>query len=363
MIRSEQVRFFLLRNGIEYGELFAADTAPTVRMDRSGEIKMSLQGNFLPDALDSRGNKTEVNWLTDEIKPVLTIDGKSEPIGVFMPSKVTPSESRGKKTLNVQALDRCWRVRDTKVEGSVYLSAGTNYLTAVEGLLTSSGITNRIKTPSSAVLAEDREDWKTGDSYLTIVNTLLKEINYKELWFNASGFAILEPASVPTVEKIQHTFTNRKPQKGNQKEAEIVRLYPSITRETDIYETPNVFVCVCSNPDKDAGMRATAENNNPQSPLSIMRRGRRIVKVVNVDNIASQTELQAYADRLVYESMTTSETIRVETMLQQGFGAEDITEIRHNDVFGICVEKAWDMQLTPGGKMTHTLERVVVNIG
>jgi len=139
-------------------------------------------------------------------------------------------------------------------------------------------------------------------------------------------------------------------------------VYPEIIRETDIYETPNVIICVCSNADKAAAMKATAENTNPMSPLSIMRRGRRIVQVVQVDNIASQAELQEYANRLLYDSMRTGETIQVETMLQQGFGADDVTALRYDDVMGICVEKAWTMQLTPGGKMQHTLEKVVINL-
>ena len=363
MIRSEQIRFKMLRNGIEYGELYAAGSAPSLRMDRSGEIKMSLQGSFLPTVLDTRGNRVEPNWLADEIEPVLVIDGVSAPLGVFMPEKVTPTTNRGKTTLSIQALDRCWRVRDTKVEGRIYIAAGTEYLAAVEGLLTASGISTILKTPSAAVLAEDREDWQTGDSYLTIVNTLLKEINYKELWFNDAGFAILEPASVPTADKIQHTLTDRKPDPKNPKEAEIIRVHPTITRETDIYEAANVFICVCSNADKNEPMRAVAVNENPQSPLSVIRRGRRIVKLINVNNIADQTALNEYANRVLYESMTTGETIKVETMLQQGFGAEDVTAIHYGDVFGICVEKAWDMQLAPGGKMTHTLEKVVINLG
>ena len=362
MTRSEEIRYRLLRNGIEIGELFTGDSAPTMRMDRSGEIKMSMQGEFLPTVLDSSGNEVSVDWLVDEIKPVLIIDGVEKAIGVMMPEKVTPASSKGKTVLNIQALDRCWRVRDTKVEGSIYMSAGTEYIDAIEGLLVASGIEMIVKTPSDAVLSEDREDWKSGDSYLKIINTLLKEINYKELWFNEMGFAVLEPASTPTAESIQHILTNRKPDPKNTKEIGTTRVYPGISRETDIYEAPNVFICVCSNADKDTAMKATAVNENPQSPLSTMRRGRRIVKVVNVDNIANQTELQAYANRLLYESMTTGETIRVETMLQQGFGVEDVTALRYDDTFGICIEKAWDMQLMPGGKMTHTLEKVVINL-
>ena len=283
-----------------------------------------------------------------------------------MPAQVVPKDTKGEETLEVQAFDRCWRVRDNKVEGALYLSAGTAYLDAVEQLLTSSGIATIIKTPSEAVLAEDRQDWETGTSYLKIVNDLLAEINYKQLWFNSSGFAILEPASTPTSENIQHIFTNKKPDPRNPKEVQSIRVLPKISRKTDIYQAPNVFIVICSNPDKSGDMKATAENNNPQSPLSIMRRGRRIVQVVKVNNIESQAKLEEYANRLLYESMTTGEIINVETALQSGFGVDDVTAIRYdgrNNTLGVCVEKAWSMTLAPGGTMSHELEKVVINLG
>lgn len=362
MIRNEHIRFKLLRNGIEYGELLAGSNSPVLRMDSSGEIKMSLQGTFLGRSVDASGKEVSVDWMTDEIQPTLIIDGTETPVAVLMPSTVNPKEANGCETVELQAYDRCWRVRDTKVEGSLYLSAGTSYLDAVEQLLTSSGIATVMKTQSDAVLAEDRQDWETGTSYLTVINDLLKEINYKQLWFNANGFAMLEPASTPTAENIRHVFTNQKANPNNRKEVEAIRVLPHISRSTDVYQAPNVFLCICSNADKDAAMTATAENKNPQSPLSTMRRGRRIVQVIRVNNIESQAKLQEYANRLLYESMTTGEEISIETQLLPGFGVEDVAGLRYDDVMGLCVEKAWSMTLGQGGTMTHELEKVVMNL-
>lgn len=365
MIRHEEIRFRMMRNGIEYGELYAK-SAPTLRMQSSGEIKTSMQGTFFPVSRDAHGHEVQIDWLADEIKPVLIQNGDENPLGVFMPAQVVPKDTKGEETLEVQAFDRCWRVRDNKLEGALYLSAGTAYLDTVEQLLTSSGIATIIKTPSEAVLAEDRQDWETGTSYLKIINDLLTEINYKQLWFNAQGFAILEPASTPTSENIQHVFTNQKPDPRNPKEVETIRVLPQISRKTDIYQAPNVFIVICSNPDKSGDMKATAENNNPQSPLSIMKRGRRIVQVVKVNNIESQEKLEEYANRLLYESMTTGEVINIETALHSGFGVDDVTAIRYDgrsNTLGVCIEKAWSMTLSPGGIMSHELEKVVINLG
>ena len=85
--------------------------------------------------------------------------------------------------------------------------------------------------------------------------------------------------------------------------------------------------------------------------------------MVQVDNIADQTELQAYADRLRNETMITGETIAVQTALLPGFGVDDVTAILYGDLFAVCIEKAYTMDLQVGGLMQHTLEKVVINIG
>lgn len=362
MVRQETIRFKILRNSIVCGELFPTANAPTLMMDRSGEIKMSMQGEFFAEAIDTRGRPLQVDWVADEINPVLIIDGVESSLGILMPSTITSSRDQATKTINLQAFDRCWRLRDTKVENSIYFAAGTLYLDAVEDLIAAAGIPDVIRTASDASLAEAREDWQAGTSYLSIVNQLLSEINYKQLWFNEDGVPVLEPKMLPTAQNIKHVFTDKRTDPRNRFETSLIRISPTITKETDMYSSPNVFICICSNADKSEGMMAMAENRNPQSPLSISRRGRRIVSVVNVKNIASQSALQSYANNLLSESMIGGETVSIETSLIPGLGVDDPVAITAEDADGICVERSWSMQLQPGGRMTHTLERVVLNI-
>ena len=347
MIRTIDFRYVLMRGGADFGQLYAPiDSAPTIRMDASAEIKTSLHGSFLP--------APEADWLVDEIRPELILDGVAHPLGIYLPASVRDEENETQRGATIEAYDRCWRVKDTATESILSLAAGTNYLTAVKTLLAGCGIALIVETPTSATLAERREDWDVGTSYLKIINELLSEINYNPLWFDASGAAILEPASVPTAEHIEHTL-----------DASNVEslLLPSLSRETDVYSAPNVFLCICSNADKSGPMWAVSENANPQSPLSIMRRGRRIVRTVRVNNIASQAELQAYADRLRNESMISGETVIVKTALLPGFGVADVTALHFGDLNAVCLEQAYEMELRVGGSMTHTLKKVVVNLG
>ena len=362
MIRSEEFRYKMMRRGVEYGEIFAS-AAGTIRMSGSGEIKQSLQANFFPYAVDSRGNRTEINWISDEIKPYLVIDGQEHPLGVFLPAAVTPTTNKGQTTLSVEAYDRCWLVRDNRVDGRVYFAAGTKYITAIETLLASCGVASISITDTDSTFATDRDDWEPGTSYLSIVNALLKEISYKELWFDADGIAIIEPESIQTAKNIRHRFTDKKPDPRNEKEADMINALPVMSTTTDIYQKPNVIICICSSPDRSGDMKATAENQNPMSPLSIPRRGRRITEFVKVDNIPSQEALEEYTQHRMMENMTTGEIISIQTPLLPGFGVNDVCSVSFDDVAGVCIEREWDMQLTPGGSMSHKLERVVVNIG
>ena len=187
-----------------------------------------------------------------------------------------------------------------------------------------------------------------------VVDIVVDETLCDNLWFTAEGVAVLEPYAEPSAENIQHTL-----------DGDNVRslLLPRIRRQTDIYSAANVFKCVCATPDKSAILTATAVNNSPSSPFSVIRRGRRIVKTVQVRNIASQADLQAYADRLRNESMLRGETIQVETALLPGFGVADVVALHYGDLSALCLDHSWSMDFQPGGTMTHTLERVVYNLG
>jgi hypothetical protein len=111
-------------------------------------------------------------------------------------------------------------------------------------------------------------------------------------------------------------------------------------------------------------MIATARNENPQSPLSVQRRGREIVDVQQINNIASQAELQAYADWLRNKSLLTGETLKLKTGLRPGFGVAQAVGVldEEDDLVAIGIEHAFTMPLVLGGQMSHTVERIVYNL-
>lgn len=344
--RTIDFRYVVMRNDADYTTLIPAEGGePVLRCDDKAEIHMSLSGEFLPNS--------QVNWMTDRIRPELIIDGVRHPLGIYLPASAEEIENGTESTISVESYDQCWLLKDWKTEGMVSVPSSIQYIAAVKNFLLDAGIVLVSATPKDLSPTNTKEGWEIGTSHLAIINELLAEINYKALWFDANGIAILEPATVPDVQHIQHILDATDPD---------CLILPGISRSTDIYSAPNVFVVVCEAPERNGEpMVSKAENTNPESPLSIPARGRRIVKYEKIKGIANQDELDAYAQRRLSLTMLAGETIKVQTALKPGWGVGDVTAINYGDVQTICVEHSWEMQLQVGGSMTHTLERIVIN--
>lgn len=347
--RDVQYRVRVLKNGAAASELlWAEDNAPVVMWDKAGNIKASMRGSFYKNA--------DVDLLTDELQPVLILNGTEYPLGIFRAATVTTGGSEYSPTVRVEAYDRCWRLSCRRTESVLHYAAGTSYISVIEGLLTECGISLRLVTSSSAVLQTDREDWEIGTDYLTIVNQLLAEINYAPLWFDADGMAHVEPYRSADAKRISHVY-------GDMGAPEV--LNPALSEskmETDIFSKPNVFICVCSNPEIGEPMTAVAVNENTSSSTSVFRRGMRIARRCIVRNIASAEELQAYANKLMQESMFEAHTLTFETFVEGGHGIGDIISINNRELGGVWEETAWSITLAAGEPMKHTAKRAVSTV-
>lgn len=345
--RTLDFRYRVLRGGADVGLIRPTEDGwPSIRMDNNSEIRTSMKGVFYPPDM-------EINWLGDEICPEMIIDGVNYPLGIYLPATVTYKTTATGERIDLEAYDRSWLARDSKLSERQYFPAGTNYVEAASSLLAAAGISVISAVSSPLTMPEAREDWEIGTSRLAIANELLTEIGYRDVWMDASGTARLEPYETINAQNIRHTISDRDIKS---------LLLPGMDRNTDIYNAPNVFIAICSNPEKTNGMVAQAENNSGESPLSIPRRGRRIVQVTRVSNIASQTELQALVNRQLTDSLIAGENIQVTTGLLPGFDSGEVTALQYGELFTICREKSWSMELKAGGMMTHTLEREVLNV-
>lgn len=343
MPRTYDFRADVYRGGAKVTELTAI-TAPTIDADAGSPIKTSMAGEFLYNP--------DVDYQTDDIKLLQIIDGRETPCGVFCVGTIRDiyTES-GAHHIELEGYDRSYRLASTRTETILHLAAGTNYIRAVTTLLVDAGIGLYMETPTDKTLLTDREDWDVGTDYLTIVNQLLGEISYNELYFDPNGYAMLTPAREPDAADIRHTYAAG--------EVEPV-LKPGAEAETDIFDKPNVFIVICSNPELPEPLTAVSVNENPLSSISTLRRGRRVAQVYYVDNIATQDDLDLYASRLRVDSMLSTEIVTVRTINLPEHQLNDVIALEHPSVRGIYQAVGYHMELAAGGEMEHKLRRLIL---
>lgn len=347
--REVKYRVRALKNGVPAAELLWGEgNAPTIMWDKTGDIKASMSGDFFKNH--------DVDLLTDELQPVAIINSEEFPLGVFRATTVKTKATQYAPTVRIEAYDRCWRLKCRRTEKVLHYAAGTGYISVVEGLLTECGITQRLVEQSAATLQTDREDWEIGTDYLTIANQLLSEINYAPIWFDVDGLARVEPYRPADATRVKHAY-------GDMGQPAVANPALSDSKmETDIFAKPNVFVCVCSNPEIGTPLTAIAVNDNVTSDTSVFRRGMRIAEKHIVKNIASQEELQAYANKIMQEAMFAVQTLSFETFVEGGHGIGDIISINNQEIGGLYEETAWSVTLAVGTTMKHTAKRLVSTV-
>ena len=346
MTRAVSYRLDVIRNGACLTQLYwdASSGAPTIDCRKDSAIKRSMSGTFICN--------DAVNLFSDELRPMMIIDGIEEALGIYRPTTVLDTYTPYGKAWQVEAYDRSWILSAAKTEDLLHLAAGTKYIEAIEQMLVSCGIANAIIVASDSELISDREDWPIGTAYLDIINALLQEINYKEVWFDGQGYAHLEPYATPSAASILRQYSlrdMRRPSMG-----------PELSGMTDLYSAPNVFVVTCSNPDNPAGLRAVAVNDSPVSSKSTLRRGMRITQVSSVNQTSSQEALQGYANRLRDESLLSDYTLDFDILAEPGHGVGDIIGIDHPELGGVYEEQGWSLSLAAGEMMHISASRTVV---
>ena len=344
-MRTIDFRVDVLRSGVPVGTLtFPESSPPSISCDADAEIAMTFRGLFL------RSNV--MDYLNDEIRPVIIIDGAETPAGVFrVGTKLETRNAAGAVYDQLECYDRACLLRWAKLEQRDFWPAGTSYEAVISHYLQAVGLTRVSFTPTDHVLQSDREDWDIGTPFLTIVNDLLAEINYQTLWFDIRGTAILRPWAPATAASITHTY-------GVHDGARLIA--PEMSTELDIFGRPNVIICILENPEYPEPLVATAVNDSPSSALSTIRRGIRIPQIVKVDNIADADELQTYANRLRDQAMQTAERLTMRSGIQPGHNVTDTVALVGLEREGVYRETGWSIPLCAGSYMTHELERTVM---
>ncbi len=315
---------------------------PVLTQDTDSELKTSLKGTFF--------RYTGINFLSDRLHVTAEINGTAYPLGIFCVTTETPRRTDGLALVDVEAYSLLYILKQCKIESRLYYPKGTAYTAIVQELLADAGFTNYAVDSSDLTLATDREDWEIGTTYLTIINGLLREINYNDLWVTVSGQIRATKYAAPSLDNITHTYTAGRDS--------IIKENYTVT--SDYYGKANVFIVICDHPELDETLRAESVNDSASSPYSTVNLGRRVPVIEYVDNTPSQTELQQYADNLKAKSHQTNEVIEFVTAIVPTHSTYDTVLVDVGGVTGVYRETGYEITLGASGEMKHTGARIIV---
>ena len=345
--RKVSYRYDLLNKyDVKIGEL-KAQLGGSITLNSLAEIKRTANFTF------SESELADVDWLNDRIRPIFILempngDKLEWALGTFLLS--SPSRKyQNRVTRDVEAYDANVILTEDKFDNRYRIPAGTGYIAAVTDILNGAGIWKIDIMSHAGTLATDKE-FEIGTSKLTAINELLSVINYTSLWMDETGYAVAKPYVLPTEREPEYEYRTD----------DISIMQPDAANEIDLFDVPNVWVVTASNPEKDP-LVSRYVNDSATSKTSTVSRNRRIVDFREIDDIYDQATLDAYVQRIAYESSQVYDRMVFNTATMPHHTYSDALLIQY-DKLGVSekyIETSWTMNLSLGGLQNHECRRAI----
>ena len=333
-------------------DLLDKDDVPLGKITAEGSIDYNATTGIQRCAALTIKEEREIDFLSERIRPSMCIKTDNDivhyPLGVFLMSSPHRTAGIGSVGRSIECYDKCQILADDKFDSRYRVAAGTNYIGAVSSIISSAGISNSQLQTTSKTLAADLE-FEMGTSKLEAVNALLKALNYNNIYANAEGRLVAKPYEDPLTRNVEASYvTNSK---------SIV--FSGAEEILDIFNAPNKIVRYLETADRDV-MIASVTNTDPLSKLSTVSRGRTIVDVARVKDIADQATLNAYTQREAAEAKI-YQKISFETAAMPNHESLDCLYLINKDldIQGKYIEQSWHLDLRAGGHMQHMCRRAV----
>lgn len=294
----------------------------------------------------------DVDFLSDRIKPFFCLHTSAGvldfPLGVFLLSSPSRSAGKGIVSRTIDCYDKLQVLVDDAFDSRWYIPKGSNYIGAINSILESAGITMAAIDACEKESQQDIE-FAVGTPKIEAINKLLKAINYTDLYVDAYGVFRASEYVDPQIRAIETTYMTDK--------RSIV--LPGAEEMLDVFNAPNKIVRYLENAEREQ-MIATAVNTDPASKLSTVSRGRVIVDVEAVFDIADQATLDAYVQRVAAEKKI-YQYVKFETAVVPNHEFLDCLYVDNKDlaVSGKYIETAWHLDMEVGGTMSHTARKAV----
>ena len=319
----------------------------SIRFDSSQEIMGT--GSFIVEETAGVDFK-ETDLRIRPVVMLLTEHGWLKyPLGIYIMSSPERQIQNCGVYQNIDCYDYSTILREDKIRKRLFIASGSNYVREVRNLINGAGI-KKINIETSVLMARENIEFEIGTSKLEVINALLTAINYEPLHFNGNGYAVSRRYVEPVHRRTEHSYRTD--------DKSLIKA--GAKQSLDMYNVPNIFVRYTDDPDGEE-LRSEYVNDSAGSKISTVNRGRNVVDIESVDDIADQETLDALVRRIAIEKSQTYDTITIPTGLMPHHEYRDCIFVNETTlgVGNKYIEYAWEMELSVGGTMTHTLKRVV----
>lgn len=320
----------------------------------SGEVSMSALSQIKRTAKFTLKDDGNINYLSDRIQPFVEVkmrDGKyiAYSLGIFLLASPKRKDQDQMIVREIEAYDASLILRDDKFDSRYTIQQGTNYRDAVIGILTSAGITKHNIEQTDKTLSTT-VDFEPGTGKLEVVNNLLSAINYTPAHVDVYGYFTSSTYKSPSLKTAEYTYVDDS----------LSVTYEGMSEELDTFSIANKWVAVLSNPEREP-LISTYTNTSEDSPTSTVNRGRTIVDYRTVDDMADQAALDGYTQRIAFESSQVFGKLEFETAIMPFHDYADVLNVQYSPlgIDGKYSETEWTIPLEIGGRMSHSVRKVV----
>lgn len=292
-------------------------------------------------------------WGRDRVRPWMVLsDGSISArfnLGVYV--LTSPDSVRGDDvpTYSVTGFDLLHLLQDGP--GDTYVvAAGVAYLTAVQAVITASGIgvVGLFDGTLSATVLPEPMVWAlTPDSpasWLRIINDLLAAINYRGLWMDENGTPRSGPYADPSTRLAEWTFDTS--------DVGTDLLGEDRTLSSDTWAAHNwwrfVRKAMAAQPVEGAGIYTVTNASTGRTSVAAL--GRTSRAAVQFLDAADQTSLVAQGDRIVADEQSTSRTFSLTVEPLPIAGHFDVVRLIDAGDTDKCQVSSWTLPIdgTPG---------------
>lgn len=269
------------------------------------------------------------------------------PIGLFRLTNPTDDINPSpENTIEFRGSDVTYYLQKDRVAAPFELPAGTNYIEAVDDILTRLGLTHDL--PPAGDVTPIAFVWDAGTASLTIVNQLLKGIDHFQIAPDGQGTMRTAPRVPPRGVTPDVRYST---------EEEPRFIIPPFGEKRSEATIPNIVLAGIQDPNRPAAF-GSAENADPDSALSTIRTETTYAELT-MDRAANVGTLLSIAEYELLLASGVADNAILRTVLDPRRGS--------NEVYGLTIEedeintkwrvRGWVMPLRTGVAMRHNVQR------